>query len=141
MSPQGIVRTAPDRSSGTFALPRLEREWRTVQAMIRLYCHDLHGSKTGLCRDCASLAAFARTRLVKCPYQETKPTCAHCPIHCYRGRAGERARMKHVMRYAGPRMAYRHPVLAVRHVIDSRRAAPERPRSVKPGEQRFRETR
>jgi hypothetical protein len=31
------------------------------------------------------------------------------------------------MRYAGPRMLLRHPVLAVMHVVDGRRPAPPRP--------------
>jgi hypothetical protein len=35
------------------------------------------------------------------------------------------------MRYAGPRMISRHPVLAVRHVIDGRRPAPELPKHAK----------
>jgi hypothetical protein len=32
-----------------------------------------------------------------------------------------------VMRYTGPRMMWRHPVLAVRHVLDGRRPAPALP--------------
>jgi hypothetical protein len=38
-----------------------------------------------------------------------------------------RARVKAVMRYAGPRMLLRHPVLGIAHVIDGRRPAPELP--------------
>jgi hypothetical protein len=33
-----------------------------------------------------------------------------------------------VMRYAGPRMLRRHPLLAIRHLLDERRPAPEHPR-------------
>ena len=33
-----------------------------------------------------------------------------------------RERVKEVMRYAGPRMIVRHPVLAVFHLIDGRRS-------------------
>jgi hypothetical protein len=32
-----------------------------------------------------------------------------------------RAQVKEVMRYAGPRMLWKHPALAVRHLIRSRR--------------------
>jgi hypothetical protein len=32
-----------------------------------------------------------------------------------------RDKIKTAMRYAGPRMTYRHPYLAVRHLMDRRR--------------------
>jgi hypothetical protein len=33
--------------------------------------------------------------------------------------------MREVMRYAGPRMIWRHPILAIWHMIDGKREAPE----------------
>jgi len=48
----------------------------------------------------------------RCPFGPDKPTCAKCPIHCYKPQVRERVR--EVMRFAGPRMLLRHPVLAVR---------------------------
>jgi hypothetical protein len=38
-----------------------------------------------------------------------------------------REKIKGVMRYAGPRMMYRHPVLAVLHVFDGLRKDPLSP--------------
>jgi hypothetical protein len=38
-----------------------------------------------------------------------------------------RARIRAVMRYAGPRMLFRHPVLAFFHLLDRRRGAPQLP--------------
>jgi hypothetical protein len=35
--------------------------------------------------------------------------------------------MREVMRFAGPRMLARHPFLAIMHLIDDRRPAPELP--------------
>jgi hypothetical protein len=105
---------------------RLRREQRTVDAMIALYCRDNHDASGGLCDDCAALAEYARLRLEKCPFGEEKPTCAKCPIHCYK--PALKKQIQAVMRYSGPRMLLRHPILAVRHMIDSRREAPERPR-------------
>ena len=55
-------------------------------------------------------------RVDRCPYRADKPTCARCPTHCYR--AAERAQVRAVMRYAGPRMILRHPWLTVRHYAD-----------------------
>ena len=36
------------------------------------------------CPDCSELLDYATSRLDKCPLQEDKPTCAKCPIHCYK---------------------------------------------------------
>jgi hypothetical protein len=35
--------------------------------------------------------------------------------------------MKQVMRWAGPRMLWRHPILTVRHLIDDKRPVPALP--------------
>jgi hypothetical protein len=101
---------------------RLERERRTVRAMLDLYCQGLHSKVEGPCAPCAELGRYADARLQHCPYGETKPTCATCPIHCYR--SDRRQEMKAVMRYAGPRMLLRHPILALRHRMDGRAAPP-----------------
>jgi len=69
-----------------------------------------------LCEQCDSLLKYAYQRLDRCPYQADKPTCANCPVHCYR--KGEREMVREVMRYAGPRMLFRHPLLAFSHILD-----------------------
>ena len=109
---------------------RLLRERRTVAVMMELRCHDLHGVEEGLCHDCSTLGAYADYRLDKCPYGDEKPTCVNCPIHCYA--RDERERMKQVMRYAGPRMLLRHPILAIRHMLDGRKTAPPLKKTVFP---------
>ena len=101
---------------------RLGRERRTVAAMIALRCRDLHGVGPELCDECRSLSGYADYRLDRCPYGDEKPTCVNCPIHCYA--RVERERMKEVMRYSGPRMLFRHPLLAIRHLLDGRKQAP-----------------
>lgn len=106
--------------------PRRAREARTVDAMIRIYCHGVHGTPEGLCDECRDLAAYARQRLARCPYGALKPTCAKCPIHCYAPDMRERIRA--VMRYAGPRMLLHHPLLALGHLADGIRKAPDRPK-------------
>ena len=106
--------------------PRIERERRTLEAMIRVYCHGNHGSGTGECAECAELRVYAGKRLEKCPFQEEKPPCARCPIHCYQ--PARREQVKAVMRYSGPRMMLRHPIFALRHWLDGFRKAPATPR-------------
>jgi len=102
----------------TSAQRRIAREWKTVQAMIRIYCRNLHGGAKALCAECEELRLYAEKRLEKCPFAEEKPTCVMCPVHCYE--ASMRERVRQVMRYAGPRMLLRHPVLALLHLRDER---------------------
>jgi YbgA-like uncharacterized protein len=103
--------------------PRLARELATILAMVRIYCRDLHATRAELCDECRPLMDYATRRLDRCVFGEEKPTCANCKVHCYNAEMRERIRT--VMRYAGPRMLWRHPVLAIVHLIDGRRAAPE----------------
>jgi predicted amidophosphoribosyltransferase len=105
--------------------PRMTREARTVQVMVAMYCHDQHNTPSGVCEGCKELAEYAHQRLEKCPYQEGKTTCANCPIHCYR--PALRERMRAVMRYSGPRMLWRHPLMAIFHMWDGLRKEPIRP--------------
>ncbi len=102
--------------------PRLRREYRTIESMFRIWCADRHGSDVrnhGLCDECTELLAYAGQRLAKCPYGEDKPTCARCPVHCYKHR--QREQVREVMRHAGPRMLWRHPWQAVLHIFDKLR--------------------
>jgi len=117
--------TAPETTTPEPTTPpaRMAREKKTVTAMIRVYCRGRHGSTGELCPACGELHSYAMCRLDRCPFGEEKPACAKCPIHCYRPEMRERIR--EVMRYAGPRMMLRHPVLALRHRLDGRTPAPE----------------
>ena len=107
--------------------PRIRREAKTVAAMIRLYCRGLHDGGGELCDDCRALHEYAMLRLERCPFRENKPACAKCTVHCYKREMREKIRV--VMRYAGPRMLFRHPVMAVLHLFDGWRSkAAERER-------------
>jgi YbgA-like uncharacterized protein len=101
---------------------RRDRELKTIRVMIDMYCHNRHGREL-LCIACAELATYAQRRLDRCVFGAAKPTCAHCTVHCYSAEMRERVRT--VMRYAGPRMLLRHPILGIAHMIDGRRPAPE----------------
>ena len=98
-----------------------EKEKQVVTLMIRLYCRKKHGTKTGLCPDCAALAEYACARSDRCPFMENKTFCANCRVHCYK--PDMREKIRQVMRFSGPRMAFYHPVMAVRHVVSTRREA------------------
>ena len=107
--------------------PRMRRERKTVAKMIGLFCRKSHGSDHGaLCEECRQLLDYALLRLQHCPFQEGKTTCGNCPIHCYRPEMRERIRT--VMRIAGPRMLWAHPLLGIRHLLDGFRKKPIRKR-------------
>ena len=93
--------------------------------MLEMYCRHHHGGD-GLCAECSELADYAGRKLDLCPYGPGKPTCADCPIHCYRPEPREK--MREVMRFAGPRMLTTRPYLAVMHIFDGKRHVPEAPK-------------
>jgi hypothetical protein len=109
--------------------PRLARELKTIRAMAWIYCHDVHGQDHDLCEECAGLMDYATRRLDRCVFGDDKPTCANCKVHCYNATMREQVRV--MMRYAGPRMIRRHPLLAIAHIIDGRRPAPDLPAPAK----------
>ncbi|MHB0995456.1 MAG: nitrous oxide-stimulated promoter family protein [Elusimicrobiales bacterium] len=94
----------------------LETELRTLEALIGIYCRGRHGGRK-LCASCAGLLVYARARLDACPHRP-KPACRDCATHCYA--PPERALVREVMRYAGPRLALRRPLLALRHYLRRR---------------------
>lgn len=108
----------------SFISRRMRREARTVDAMIRRYCRDHHGTATVPCAECSELLAYALKRLRSCPFQEKKTTCGKCPVHCYA--PSQRERIRAVMRYAGPRMLWSHPILAFFHLLDGLRKSTSR---------------
>lgn len=91
-------------------------EQEMIHAMIRLYCRKKHGTKgTQLCSECVAIENYAHSRLDKCPFGDDKSTCRQCAIHCYKPQLREQITV--VMRYAGPRMLYHHPIMAMRHLL------------------------
>lgn len=113
----------PCDAPGLSRHPRIQREARTVSAMIDIACSQLHQTPRGeLCAECADLLEYSWRRLSACPFQEGKTSCAKCPVHCYIPAMRERVRQ--VMRTAGPLMPTRHPLLALWHVVDGWRKTP-----------------
>ena len=67
------------------------KELKTVRKMIEIYCKGQHRRKSGdLCESCAELMHYAEARV---------------------------ERIKEVMRYSGPRMLWRHPIMTIRHIL------------------------
>lgn len=99
----------------------------TIQRMIALYqrrCPEAQADNAHY----QALNAYADKRLDKCVFGENKPACKQCPVHCYQ--PAKREEMKQIMRWAGPRMLWRHPILTVRHLLDDRRPVPPLPENI-----------
>ena len=111
-----------------------DQEKRVVSLMISLYCHKKHdGFRKGvhrrmgapiLCVECAELDRYARQQIDRCPFMETKTFCSNCRVHCYTPEMREK--IKEVMRFSGPRMVFHHPIMALRHVIESKKEKKQR---------------
>jgi hypothetical protein len=94
----------------------LQREKKTLRAMLGIYCSENHETTAPrLCDDCTELWAYAEKRLDKCPFGPDKGPCSKCRVHCYK--ADMRMRIQEVMRYSGPRMLKKHPIMAARHLL------------------------
>ena len=103
-----------------------ERDAQTLRVMAQMYCKRHHGGDSGradedkgenagsaaLCERCSAVLAYSLERTVKCPH-EHKGNCKECSTHCYK--PDMRAAIKEIMSYAGPRMIYAHPLLALRY--------------------------
>jgi hypothetical protein len=85
---------------------RLEREVKTVMIMIVMYYWRYHGGK-GVCKNCRKLATYAEQRIRRCPFGENKPPCGKCEIRCLKPLMS--SQIRDVMRFAWPKMLYRHP--------------------------------
>lgn len=93
-------------------------EKKTLSAMIDIYCESMHGGKV-LCNECSKLQEYAIQRIDRCSFGLGKPACKKCPVHCYS--LGRREEIKTVMRFSGPAMIYKHPVLAILHLVKEKK--------------------
>lgn len=96
-----------------------EKEKLIVSEMIKLYCKKQHGTKSGFCPECQALKEYAELRSDKCPFMETKTFCSNCKVHCYKPEMREKIRQ--VMRFSGPRMILYHPLMAINHLIQTKK--------------------
>ena len=82
-----------------------------------MYCHKHHQPENDLCKQCETLWEYSSTRIDKCVFGiDKKPPCSNCPVHCYNSEM--KNRIREVMRYAGPRMIWKHPYYAIMHIVD-----------------------
>lgn len=93
-------------------------EQKLVDEMIRLYCRKKHRSEQGrLCQDCQRLSDYAREKVGRCPFMESKTFCSNCKVHCYN--TTMRETIREVMKYCGPRLIFYHPWIAISHIFST----------------------
>lgn len=106
----------------------VEDEVRLVDSMIDLYT-EAHRQRPPKSDEAApnmeALKAYTHKRIEQCRYRgkREKPFCNVCPVHCYKPEMRQQIRL--VMRYSGPRMLFRHPVLSLQHLIGTIRSKKE----------------
>jgi Nitrous oxide-stimulated promoter len=93
-------------------------EKKTLIAMISIYCESVHRGKI-LCDECSELREYAIHRIERCMFGPGKPACDKCPVHCYSPERREEIRK--VMKFSGPVMLYKHPALAILHLIKEKK--------------------
>ena len=98
---------------------KIDKEKEVSFLMIDLYCRKKHKCKKEICDECKKLKDYVSLKLDKCPFGENKTFCSNCKIHCYQ--KDMREKIREVMKFSGPRMIFYHPILAIKHVVESRR--------------------
>lgn len=94
---------------------RIETEKLTFSRMLLIYCRLNHHGAKGLCSSCEEMERYAHARLDHCIFGEDKPNCKNCSVHCYKPKM--RLEAKKIMKKAGLHMIYRHPILAIKHIL------------------------
>ncbi|MPQ43511.1 nitrous oxide-stimulated promoter family protein [Clostridium tarantellae] len=94
-------------------MERIEREKRTIELMIRIYCKKKHNCKDNLCDECSQLLEYSLKRLSYCKFGNNKSTCAKCTIHCYK--KDMKDKIKKVMKFSGPRLIIYNPIELIKH--------------------------
>ncbi|WEG72495.1 nitrous oxide-stimulated promoter family protein [Vagococcus intermedius] len=90
--------------------PIISEEIQLIEVMIKTYYHKTENSAPISEK---RMLSYAKKRLEYCRFGESKTTCQRCPIHCYQ--ENYREQMKKIMRFSGPKMILKHPILTVKH--------------------------
>ncbi len=110
------------KTTGRGLMAEVEKEKQVAKLMIKIFCKKKH-KQIELCKGCKELLNYVQIRAEKCPYKETKTFCSNCKTHCYKPDMREYIRT--VMRFSGPRMILYHPVIAIKHLIATKKEGRE----------------
>ena len=94
------------------------KEKENIRKTFGVYCkanHNTEGDK--LCPKCTALLTTVFTRMSRCPYGISKPICEKCETPCF----GEKATREFidVMQSSQKKMLLSHPIMTVKHKLQS----------------------
>jgi hypothetical protein len=111
----------------------VKKDIKTLIAFIHFYCSyqhpaaakkhpqvkscdldSIYGRSFELCEECRRLLIHAVVKRSNCP-MDPKPSCKHCPVHCYH--PSYRAQIREVMRYSGKGMLLRGRLDYILHLL------------------------
>lgn len=96
---------------------KIEQEISVIEKMMEIFCHGHKHTKQGLCKECSEMLTYAKGQINRCPHMKDKTFCSTCKTHCYKPEMREKIRI--VMRYSGPRLIMYHPILTIKHGINT----------------------
>lgn len=96
---------------------KIEKEKKIIKLMIEIYSKGHDKKILEQNNEMLELLNYAWQRLDKCPFKDEKKFCSKCSIHCYQPEM--RKKVKEVMKYSGPRLVFKHPILLIKHVFQS----------------------
>lgn len=88
-----------------------------MEAIGSIYCcgnhDDVIRGEDIMCPECRKAIEGTLQRAEACPHGH-EGNCQDCDTHCQRGEAQQS--IKRIMRYAAPRMAFRHPLMTATYL-------------------------
>ena len=109
---------APDAKRRSGSTGRRATEKAVFGEMTLLFCRAHHRKDTAPCLECDALIRYAWQRVEACRFADDKPFCSACTVHCFS--SDRRDQTRRVMRFAGPRMLFQRPFMAIRHLLQAR---------------------
>lgn len=97
---------------------KINKEKDIVKTMIAMYSKGHDKVPFDENKEMQNLYAYCQLKLSKCPFKDKKKFCSNCTIHCYE--ITRRNQIKKVMKYSGPRMIFKHPILLIKHCLQKK---------------------
>ena len=96
----------------------IPNEKKHIKKSFLIYCHKNHGTENDtLCPKCTALLASVMVKMNRCQYGVTKPICDRCEKSCL-GAVQTKEFLK-IMKSSGKFMLFRHPIMAIKHKLQS----------------------
>lgn len=98
-------------------MDRAAKDRATMEAIGQIYCRGNHDAALrgadAMCPECREAIERTLDRATACPHGHNH-NCEDCETHCQRGESQQQ--IKRIMRYAAPRMAFRHPLMTATYL-------------------------